>query len=78
MNNADKPAYPQIEKLEPDHRNGGYFSICYGGLTKRERFAMAAMQGICANKWAGSEKQIAEESVVIADALLKELDQTPE
>lgn len=43
-------------------------------LTKRERFAMAAMQGLCA-KGGASETVIASESVAIADALLTELEE---
>lgn len=47
------------------------------GLTKRERFAMAAMQGFMANTGSYGEGNgpfdISARSVEIADALLKEL-----
>lgn len=47
------------------------------GLTKREIFAMAAMQGYCAD--GGLDycyKTIAESAVGVADALLAELERT--
>ena len=49
----------------------------FTGLTKREAFAMAAMQGLCASKYYITEdwkEIIAKESVIIADALLSKLD----
>lgn len=49
------------------------------GLTKREMFAMAAMQGLCANSIAGSHhgfKELTSEAVTYADALLAELEKT--
>jgi len=71
MRNADDPAMPFTDKPEYQHR--------YAGLTKREAFAMAAMQGIMSNafgdyigqSWADD---MASDSVKAADALLKELD----
>lgn len=70
MKNADKPAYtlPNPELTEaPD----------FQGLTKRERFAMAAMQGYCSNTDLSEldTEEIAFFAVNQADALLKELDQ---
>ena len=72
MTNADMPAMP-IEL------NG--FRKCaqesYTGLTKREMFAMAAMQGICANSSDRyTYEQLAGHAVAHADALLKQLEQT--
>lgn len=58
-------------------------NVIYGGLTKREQFAMAAMQGMLAHatrykpREGASEnwhEAISEESVQLADALLAELD----
>ena len=55
------------------------FDVIESGLTKREDFAMAAMQGKCSHPefynfsdtWA---EEIAKNSVQMADALLKELE----
>jgi hypothetical protein len=48
------------------------------GLTKREMFAMAAMQGICSNEATPSRLstfgEIAQASVTLADALLAALE----
>ena len=46
----------------------------YTGLTKREAFAMAAMQGICASSPSVSNEIIAIEAVNLADNLLKQLE----
>ena len=53
MNNGDKPAYP----VEVEHYEGKISGMQTGnttgfemGLSKRERFAMAAMQGILASR----------------------------
>tara|TARA_R110002126_G_scaffold70280_5_gene177027 strand:- start:920 stop:1129 length:210 start_codon:yes stop_codon:yes gene_type:complete len=66
MNNADKPAMPSPH-FEDDELQG---------LTKREHFAGLAMQGIMANDqqyltWS----DLAKDSVAVADALLKQLEQ---
>jgi len=44
------------------------------GLTKREAFAMAAMQGFLSSDVRGTETEFAENSVSMADALLKALE----
>jgi hypothetical protein len=64
MNNADMPAAPVQDARR-----------YYPGLTKREAFAMAAMQGNLASpETAGAGAQeIAQWSVYQADALLFEL-----
>tara|TARA_R110000772_G_scaffold186279_2_gene297504 strand:+ start:513 stop:758 length:246 start_codon:yes stop_codon:yes gene_type:complete len=44
------------------------------GLTKREAFAMAAMQGILSHAFGrGTKEELAVQSLACADALLKEL-----
>lgn len=83
MKNADLPAMPQSLAI---NENEGYtINELYGhngfdGLTKREMFAMHAMQGILSSiaqdeigydKW---DQTLAEHSVKAADALLKELE----
>lgn len=70
MENADKKAYPQNNTALTSAPE-------YGGLTKRERFAMAAMQGILAGdveqQFDSTQVDVA---VEFADALLKELEET--
>lgn len=70
--NANLPAMP-IEL----NGFGQYAPSAFTGLSKREMFAMAAMQGLCANSIAGSHhlpENIALEAVAAADALLAELE----
>jgi hypothetical protein len=67
MKNGDKPAHPT------GHSQSGT------GLTKREMFAMAAMQGLlsaCNGTGHGSQdmSHIAEMSVQFSDELLKQLE----
>ena len=67
--------------------NGNYEPEYNEGLTKRERFAMAALQGLCSNATDIMSKYylehqtpeeyfetIAKESLLYADALLKEIE----
>jgi hypothetical protein len=71
MNNGDKPAYAHC-MVDPS--SGA--SLIEPGLTKREMFAMAAMQGILSGHMAseGREQSIADQSVRMADELLKALE----
>ena len=84
--NGDLPAMPQNDMaMQVLAKLKGYSPKDCGGLTKREQFAMAAMQGILAGvngdsvlyesapEWV---KNIAEASVEFADALLAELERT--
>ena len=50
--------------------------FCYKGLTKREYFAAMALQGLCAKTSYSRPDcdEVALEAVIIADALLKELE----
>ena len=80
--NADMPAMPTVYA---DMQEGGKGELyCDNlGLTKREQFAMAAMQGMLSHatrykprdgasvNW---HEAISEEAVQLADALLAELD----
>ena len=73
MNNADTPATGIKYTLGKGNYSEDYI---YLGLTKREAFAMAAMQGLLA-KFVGqvvSGEDIAICSVEQADALLKQLE----
>lgn len=74
MKNADKPINPlEIEKYPP---NNGI--IKFLGLTKREYFAGLAMQGMLANSSLNNlkEETVAEISVLCADKLLENLENT--
>ena len=73
MKNGSLPAMPiELSGF------GQFASEAYTGLTKREMFAMAAMQGLIASDTRGTlhEKRCAELAVKQADALLAELDRT--
>ena len=73
MKNADKPINPlEIEK----YPNNGI--IKFLGLTKREYFAGLAMQGMLANSSLNNlkEETVAEISVLCADKLLENLENT--
>ena len=86
MKNSDMPANPvkgcDDDFIECNDLNGSWIDKCKPsiGLTKREAFAMAAMQGWlarCANvphTHKLEPENMAEVSVSMADALLKELD----
>ena len=82
MKNADLPAMPLSNEMSSDLDNAIGNPKSYGaptatGLTKREAFAMAAMQGLSANigdyNSTGWERSISRDAVIIADALLNEL-----
>lgn len=67
MENKDKPAYPTNARMHSDAV----------GLTKREMFAMAAMQGLSSCPIPGSHNrpdEIASSAIKIADELLKQLE----
>ena len=77
MNNGDKPASPLDSTAEFDVVKGYTFDMC--GLTKREAFAMAAMQGMIrdiSQPQTACSAVVAKLSVCFADALLKALEQS--
>lgn len=90
MKNADMPAMPQTITDSNDNSGlvGSHMEDEWSGLTKREMFAMHAMQGILSNSggviqgnnhtgtgWCNSNAQdLAKWSLDCADALLAELD----
>jgi len=83
MNNADTPANPLHNQsgkpldLTDGHIDAGYLEqkgrIFSTGLSKREHFAVMAMQGLLAGGKAGAGG-ITNSSLVYADALLAALD----
>lgn len=80
MKNGDMPASPCGESYKTQQYPGGDWihnkkSALHSGLTKREMFAMAAMQGILSNpNDRYTYDQLAGHAVNYADALLAELE----
>lgn len=78
MSEANYPAYPVNSQVMIDAHSGGSWEMASLGLTKRERFAMAAMQGLMARDIGAAYNSqnlhvVAKTSVKAADALLAEL-----
>ena len=72
MKNGDMPAMP-IEL----NGFGQFKPEAFIGLTKREMFAMAAMQGLCAHSGDYHEfSHLASDAVNYADSVLAELEKT--
>lgn len=76
INNGDLPAMPITDEPYPLGAIPGHFGQVALGLTKREVFAMAAMQGLLASDVDGNLSAISciELAVTHADALLAELE----
>ena len=74
MNNGDEPATACEIRASEQAKALGYFTNhTYTGLTKREAFAMAAMQGLLAEAQT-MDNLIAINAVKMADDLLKQLE----
>lgn len=68
-------AFPLSVKSARELSDNPEFYEKYSGLTKREYFAIKALQGILANSSEDiSEEMASKEAVRFADALLEELD----
>ena len=79
MKNADLPAMPQTisDSSDGSYLVGSHMEFEWSGLTKREMFAMHAMQGELAgsaNHSRPEPEDVASFAVKCADALLAELD----
>lgn len=77
MKNGDNPAFPYASQDAFVRGGMAKAGISLAGLTKREAFAMAAMQGILANpSWndGGNPKHVAGSAIVFAEELLKQLE----
>ena len=77
MKNADIPVAPFCSGSESSVCSGITYTEHYiesSGLTRREIFAMHAMQALATNTGYHKWELLAEDAVDIADALLKELD----
>jgi hypothetical protein len=69
MRNADMPAIPS---------HGTMGEVNYEGMTKREAFAMAAMQGLLSNPYhARIDDDVMRDAVSAADMLLAALEAQP-
>ena len=69
FNNGESPATPFVDDCISTHNQEIFY-----GLTKREAFAMAAMQGLISFNGCMDTDITAKRCVRMADALLKELD----
>ncbi|HDN9804007.1 TPA: hypothetical protein P2N04_001061 [Aeromonas salmonicida] len=84
MKNADMPAMPagvQLDNDDPESMFHPHGIMQCAGLTKREEFAKAAMQGLLAGGYCVSDgdaryrlKDVPTEAMNLADALLAELE----
>ena len=74
MRNADMPAMPNYNADAMTLRSASRL-VASGGLTKREAFAMAAMQALLSNQTKyGSAEEYAIGALSYADALLAALE----
>lgn len=86
VKNGDNPAMPAKITLSRDEEKIHAYQFanrdfCAPGLTKREMFAMAAMQALASatdreGNWTGNHEQTAKQAVKMADNLLNELEKT--
>jgi hypothetical protein len=71
MSNTSNPAYPVYKRMYENNQD----KIDCKGLSKREAFAMAALQGILSNPMrANVGENPAKDAVLYADELLKQLE----
>ncbi len=70
MTNSEATAYPHAHKPE--------YQYNYPGLTKRELFAMSAMQSLISRSQLADSRDTAHWAIIYADALLAELAVTGE
>ena len=71
MSNPNDPACPIHIPADPGWKSS--VDVTHTGMTIRQRFVMAAMQGLCANKdYALAADCIAVDAAKIADAALAE------
>ena len=74
ISNGNLPAHPpSVSNSDGVFEDSDSCGLGYG-MTKREAFAMAAMQGILSHAFGrGTKEELAIQSLECADALLKEL-----
>ena len=82
IKNGDLPAMPVMDESRQEQYNGVLntrWSVLSFGLTKRERFAMAMAQGLVSSgmDWTlYDHRDVSEQAVIMADALLAELEKS--
>lgn len=79
MSNPNEPAYPTDQQETVYQYDSArlchppqIFMAARGGMTIRQQFVMAAMQGLCANPGINNIEAIASQASRIADAALAE------
>lgn len=78
MSNPNDPAYPTDRRISENYMDsGGYgrsreVTLNQGGMTIRQRFVMAAMQGLCARSSGLGFSETIKSAIEIADAALAE------
>lgn len=78
MSSPNDPAYPTDRRISENYMDSGGYGrrreviLNQGGMTTRQRFVMAAMQGLAFRSATGSVEWIAGEAVRLADAALAE------
>lgn len=73
--NPSDPAFPNIIEMR-DHEGCTPWPHIVGGLTKREIFAIKALQGMLAKSFFDvSNEALVRDSVIFADALIRKLNE---
>lgn len=78
MTNPNDPAYPTDRRISENYMDsGGYgrrreVTLNQGGMTIRQQFVMAAIQGLCARSSGLGFAETIKSAIEIADAALAE------
>lgn len=78
MSNPNDPAYPTDRRISENYMDSGGYGrrreviLNQGGMTTRQRFVMAAMQGLCARSSGLGFAETIRSAIEIADATLAE------
>lgn len=70
----NEPAFPSYEIEYHQNGDGPARKIAEGGITKREYFAVKAMQGLMASEVKADPQVFADAAIVVADALIEALE----
>lgn len=76
MKNGNQPAYPIVVETATFPDSGKKEYGIHNGISKREMFAMAAMQGMCHQYLRTQKEELAKHAIEFADELLSELEKT--
>ena len=78
MSSPNDPAYPTDRRISENYMDSGGYGrrreviLNQGGMTTRQRFVMAAMQGLCARSSGLGFAETIRSAIEIADATLAE------